>query len=252
VSADRVRLTFRYRDDQTVGPSNLVLTQGSEPGTFVGQGPFLTLEGRWRVEVEVRRPNVDDVVLGFEVRPAGSSVGLVRRGGGWDNPAPGLSWNEFGGFIVLIAGLGFAIWGKQLGQFGRSFAVGTNALTIAFFGVGALLLFGVHKDATPASLLDNPFPLDQNSIDQGRTIYEQNCVSCHGLRGIPPKGLDLNPYPLDLTVHVPQHSDGDLFTFIHDGIPGSAMRAWGEEGALTEEQIWHVVNFLRTLGTVDQ
>jgi hypothetical protein len=31
------------------------------------------------------------------------------------------------------------------------------------------------------------------------------------------------------------------------------MRAWGSgDGALTEEQIWHLVNFLRTFTPVDK
>ncbi|HNM77482.1 MAG TPA: hypothetical protein PKI89_03905, partial [Tepidiformaceae bacterium] len=69
----------------------------------------------------------------------------------------------------------------------------------------------------------------------------------------PPKGLDLNPYPLDLTVHAPQHADGALFNFISKGVPGTAMRAWGSgDGKLTEEQIWHLVNFLRTLTPVER
>jgi hypothetical protein len=70
---------------------------------------------------------------------------------------------------------------------------------------------------------------------------------------VPPKGLDLYPYPLDLTLHVPQHPDGQLYNFIALGLQGSAMRAWGEGDAkLTSDQMWHLVNFLRTLGSVDQ
>jgi copper transport protein len=252
-AAERVRLTFRYRDDTSVGPASLVLQQASAAGTFVGQGPYLTLDGQWRVETEVRRANVDDATAFFDVRPAGSAATSVRRGGGWDNPAPGLSWNEFGGFVILLAGLGSAIWGVRLGRVARPLGWSNNAMTMLCFGVGALLLFGVHRDAaTPADQLKNPVFPDQNSITTGRTLFQENCASCHGQRGIPPKGLDLNPYPLDLTVHVPQHTDGAIFTFIHDGVPGSAMRAWGKEDLLSEEQIWHLVNFLRTLGTVDE
>jgi copper transport protein len=253
VAADRVQLTFRYRDDQTVGPASLTLQPGSETGTYVGQGPYLTLEGNWSVGVEVRRPDADDVTTFFDVRPAGAGTANLRRGGSWDNPAPGLTWNEFGGFILLIGGLGFAIFGRDLGRLGRPAGWAGNGMTMACFGLGALLLFGVHEDSTDTTGLTNPIFQDQNSIATGRTIYQENCAACHGPRGIPPEGLELNPYPLDLTVHVPQHTDGDIFGFIHDGLPGTAMRAWGEgDDALTDEQIWHVVNFLRTLGTVDE
>ena len=84
-----------------------------------------------------------------------------------------------------------------------------------------------------------------------RTLYEQNCLSCHGRSGTPPSGLDLNPYPLDLTVHVPQHPDGQLYNFISNGVPGTAMVAWKDAG-LTEEQLWHLVNYLRTFAPADR
>jgi mono/diheme cytochrome c family protein len=111
----------------------------------------------------------------------------------------------------------------------------------------------VHGHEETGDSLVNPIYPDANSITTGQRLFEQNCAECHGRNGVPPPGLDLNPYPLDLTVHVPQHADSQIFRFIDGGVPGTAMRAWGEgEGALTEEQIWHLVNFLRTLTPVDR
>jgi copper transport protein len=253
VAADRVRLTFRYRDDQTVGPSTLVLAAGDTPGRYAGQGPFLTLEGQWRVEVEVRRPGVDDAVGFFDVRPAGAAVAGIRRGGRWDNPTAGLTWNEFGGLVVVLVGLGFALWGSRLRRWDRRAGRAGTVVTALSFGTGALLLFGVHAHTTTTRLPTNPIFPDQNSVALGRQLYQQNCVSCHGQNGVPPKGLDLYPYPLDLTLHVPQHPDGQLYNFVALGLQGSSMRAWGEGDAkLTSDQMWHLVNFLRTLGSVDQ
>jgi copper transport protein len=48
---------------------------------------------------------------------------------------------------------------------------------------------------------------------------------------------------IELAVHVPLHPDGDLFHFIQDGISGTAMPAWRDQ--LTEEEIWHVVNYIK-------
>ncbi len=255
VDAQRVRLTFRYRDDQSVGPSTLPLAQ-TAPGTFAGQGPFLTLEGGWTIAVEVRRQDVDDTNVFFDVRPAGAFVDISRRGGAWDTPAPGLSGNQFGGLIALFVGLGATLWGHRLAGLRRELGWAANGLSITGFGVGALLLFGVHahlSSPTGSVKLVNPIFPDQNSISTGRTLYQQNCIACHGQNGVPPKGLSLNPYPLDLTVHVPLHTDGELDTFIARGIPGSAMRAWSEgDGKLSTDQIWHVVNFLHTLTPVDR
>ncbi len=252
VAAQRVRLTFRYQENQGIGASILPLTSG-EAGAYLGQGPFMTLEGRWRVEVEVRRETAEDTIGFFDVRPAGAAVVSSVSGGAWDNPAPGLTWNEFAGLVFLLAGLGFALARGPIRQAGKEAGWAANGMTMMGFAFGVLLLFGVHGHEGDPENLINPIYPDSNSISTGRTLFEQNCAMCHGRSGVPPQGLDLDPYPLDLTVHVPQHADGQLFRFIDEGVAGSAMRAWGEgEGALSEEQIWHLVNFLRTLTPVDR
>ena len=251
VAADRVQLTFRYQEDASIGASALTLAK--QGNAYLGRGPFMTLEGRWRVETEVRRVDADDVVGFFDVRPAGAAVVSGGASGAWENPAPGLVWNEFAGFTFLMAGLGFALSRGPLRFFGRRAGWAANGMTMAGFAFGVLLLFGVHSHQNVGGLPSNPITADRNSISEGRRFFENNCMSCHGRTGVPPKGLDLNPYPLDLTVHVPQHPDGSIFNLIREGVPGSAMRAWGEgEGALTDEQIWHLVNFLRTLTPVER
>ena len=58
------------------------------------------------------------------------------------------------------------------------------------------------------------------------------------------------PAPVDLTVHVPLHSDAAIYTWITAGIPGTAMPAFEEE--LTDEQRWSIVNYLRTLRPVNR
>jgi mono/diheme cytochrome c family protein len=251
VEAQRVRLTFRYQEDPTIGASSLTLAKSGED--YLGQGPFMTLEGRWRVETEIRRADSPDVVGFFDVRPAGVPVPVETTGTRWANPAPGMSWNEFGGLVLLSAGLGFALARGPLRRTRKEAGWAANGMTMAGFAFGVLLLFGVHGHETPEGLPENPIAPDSNSTTQGRTLFLENCATCHGRSGVPPQGLDLDPYPLDLTVHVPQHPDGQLYNFIANGVPGSAMRAWSEgDGALTEEQIWHIVNFLRTLTPVDR
>lgn len=252
VEAERVRLTFRYQDDQEIGASALSLAPVAA-GQFSGVGPFLTLEGDWRIEVEVRRAGVDDALAFFDVRPAGSTVGFVKIGGAWDNPAGAVSWNEFGGFVALFAGTGLALFKPRLPRRNRQLGWSANGLTMASFGFGFLLLFGVHGHTPLTGLPRNPVFPDADSISRGRQIYEANCMTCHGRTGVPPMGLDLDPYPLDLTVHVPQHPDGQIYLFIAEGLPGTAMRAWGEgPGSLSDQDIWHVVNYLRTLGATDR
>jgi len=250
-AAQFVRLTFRYQEDQSLGPSTLVLSPDG-PGEFSGQGPYLPLEGRWRVEVEVRRADADDARTFFDVRPSGAFAGgSATTGGRWALPTAGLSWNQFGGLVLLLAGLGAALARGEARRLHRIAGRAASTGTLAGFGLGVLLLFGVHAHEPQAGLPSNPVFPDADSIAKGRALYEANCIACHGRTGVPPPGLNLNPYPLDLTVHVPQHPDGQLYRFIANGIPGTAMPAWKEQG-MTDEEIWHLVNYLRTLAPVTQ
>ncbi|WP_322796409.1 FixH family protein [Tepidiforma sp.] len=248
---EQVRLVFRYQEDQSVGPATLVLQRTGE-GEYAAEGPYLPLEGRWRVELELRRADADDARTFFDVRPAGAlATATTERGGTWSLPTAGLSWNQFAGLAILLAGLGLAFARGALREAGRLAGMAGSTGTMLGVGLGVLLLFGVHAHEPPTGMPTNPIFPDADSIARGRALYEANCIACHGRTGVPPPGLDLNPYPLDLTVHVPRHPDGQIFRFIADGIPGTAMPAWKEQG-LSDEEIWHLVNYLRTLAPVTE
>ena len=77
-------------------------------------------------------------------------------------------------------------------------------------------------------------------------MYELRCQSCHGPggRGDGTVASRLRTPPADLVVHVPLHPDRDLFGFILDGISGTDMIPLGD--LLTDEEIWHVVNYVQT------
>ncbi len=86
------------------------------------------------------------------------------------------------------------------------------------------------------------------SPDRGRGLFATNCVTCHGMqgRGDGPVAATLNPRPANLADgHMITHRDSDLYGFISNGIPGSAMAAW--QGQLTERERWDLVAYLRTL-----
>jgi mono/diheme cytochrome c family protein len=112
-------------------------------------------------------------------------------------------------------------------------------------------VFDIQVKPNPfAAGLANPVPATDRSIASGKTLYEQNCLPCHGPqgKGDGPAGLALHPPPADLTVHTAPgvHPDGQLFEWITNGYPGSVMPAYGE--LLTEEQRWDLVNYIRTFG----
>src|SRR5690606_3262985 len=51
--------------------------------------------------------------------------------------------------------------------------------------------------------------------------------------------------PSRLSWHAPWHADGELYWFITKGVNGTDMPAF--EQALTDEERWAIVHFLRTL-----
>ena len=91
----------------------------------------------------------------------------------------------------------------------------------------------------------NPMPTDAASLEQGRQLFKQNCIVCHGPegRGDGPAAASLKPLPADLAMMVRHHPDGDLAWKIANG--RGAMPAW--EGTLSEDQIWMLVNYIKTL-----
>lgn len=106
---------------------------------------------------------------------------------------------------------------------------------------------GEHNLPEEALSLENPIPVTEESIEKGRQLYTQNCAVCHGDQGFGdgPSAAALDPKPANLhEEHVQGLPDGALFWIISHGVPETAMPPW--ENVLSEEERWHIVNFLRT------
>jgi mono/diheme cytochrome c family protein len=81
----------------------------------------------------------------------------------------------------------------------------------------------------------------------GREIYVNTCIRCHGIDGTGVQSIRLVPAPADLSSPAVQNRlDGTLFKRIHEGKPNTAMGAW--KHALSDEEIWDVLAYVRTLG----
>lgn len=99
--------------------------------------------------------------------------------------------------------------------------------------------------------LNNPSADDTGAAAQGEDVFAANCASCHGenAQGEGPAAAALDPQPANLAENQTALSDGYLFWRIAEGGAmdpfTSQMPAW--EGTLSEDQIWQVIAYLRTL-----
>jgi len=136
--------------------------------------------------------------------------------------------------------------------------LGRNRLVWLFVAASCLVastLLSRANDAPPsddwkapprAARKTNPIPADDNSIATGKNVYAHQCRSCHGDtgHGDGPRADDLSPSPHDLADPlVVRQSDGALFWKITEG--RRPMPSF--EKLTSEEQRWHVVNYIRTL-----
>jgi high-affinity iron transporter len=87
------------------------------------------------------------------------------------------------------------------------------------------------------------------SLDYGKILFEENCISCHGLRGAGdgPSADTLNPKPRDFTA--PERMNActpwQFYQAITFGVEGTAMPSFSE--ALDQRVRWNLAFYLMTL-----
>lgn len=87
------------------------------------------------------------------------------------------------------------------------------------------------------------------SVEQGDKLFGTDCADCHGVDGHKPTdaGRWMYPRAADLTsLEAQQYSDRELFWIVKNGIRFSGMPAFSN--VETDEHIWNLVHYLRTLG----
>ena len=130
----------------------------------------------------------------------------------------------------------------------------TRSITSAPSGSGPQQDFSQNTWELPADAdkTKNPTMPTTESIAKGKELYLErtkgNCVFCHGETG---SGNEANlarlrrkPADISSKERMTAMTDGELFWKISKGITG--IMPAGEK-RMTEEERWHVVNYIRTL-----
>ena len=246
-----VRLFFEH-NEQEMGRASVDLEPLGQD-TFAAEGAFLSQSGPWDLSVYVRRKGIDDLLSDVQVDVA-QGASSQKDTAAIGNPIPQLAPQAiFGGLLVIIGSVPI-LWRRQFrGNLARSYAAG-----IVLVVVGSMaLIIGITREARaeiPLIQRANPVLPSTDSIAQGEANYIESCLLCHGStgRGDGPLGVTLNPRPANLAVHmVPGvHTDGQILEWVSNGFPNSSMPAFAE--TYNEEQLWHLINYIRTFGTVEE
>ena len=116
--------------------------------------------------------------------------------------------------------------------------------------VAALLTVAADAQSRGAAPAKNPVASTPTSVTAGAAAYKKYCSFCHGADAkgngpLAPKGS----MPPDLTDATWTHgsTDVDIFGVITNGAgANSPMIAF--KGKMPDQDIWHVINYLRSLG----
>jgi len=152
----------------------------------------------------------------------------------YDNPLPG--WWRAGFWATIVFAGGYVVWFHALGwgqtpdqryradlaayqsQRAAREAQDTNAVTEELLATAA-------KGAV---------------VEQGAQVFATRCASCHAADG---RGL-IGPNLTDL-YQLHGNTRMDLFATVKNGVPGTAMPAWGEQ--LPPGDVFAAVTFVSTL-----
>lgn len=105
-----------------------------------------------------------------------------------------------------------------------------------------LLAVAFLAAATPALAQQQPASGPQ-AVAQGMALYDQHCTACHGANG---GAGDRAPAIVSAATSMRgQRSDAQLMAIVKNGIPGSAMPAWG--GRMSDGDIAALGAFIHAL-----
>lgn len=262
----RVFLRFVPPADSGLAEERVQLEPTGRPGLFETAGTHTPVEGVWSLEVILRRAGVPDAAVAFELPvslpppperlpPADTGIGVpppLAYLWRFIPPSP-YEWLP----AMTLFGLAGLLW--MLAPAGRSAdrararRIGVLRTGLVGLGVAAVLVTGsqalvVAANAGGDAVLptENPMPPTAESVAAGERAFRATCATCHGADGggDGPAAEGLSVRPADLSIHVPFHTDAELFAFATRGISGTPMPGFAAE--LSAEERWNLVNYLRS------
>lgn len=92
-------------------------------------------------------------------------------------------------------------------------------------------------------------PVDWPNLSEGKTLFQQNCATCHGEegRGDGSAGASLEPKPANFweTDRQKNSSPYQYFNTIRLGVPGTGMAAWPN---FSDKETWALSFYVKSLG----
>jgi mono/diheme cytochrome c family protein len=111
---------------------------------------------------------------------------------------------------------------------------------------------GQATSRAAAAKMKNPVAANAASLATGQQLYQKYCRFCHGATGAadsPSAPKDMKPSNLTDAAWDRGSSDGEIFVVIQEGA-GPEFKMKGLKGKLSDQDTWHLVNYVRSLGGV--
>ena len=131
------------------------------------------------------------------------------------------------------------------------FRVWSSAVILACAALAAVSLDAQNLGGSPeARKLKNPVPANAASVKTGQQLFQKNCMFCHGEKGLGDGKLvpkDMHPANLTDDKWDRGSTDGEIHAVILNGA-GPEFKMKGVKGRLSDTDVWHIVNYLRSIG----